>query len=118
MTRRLFLIHWNEEEAKERAERLRAEGWEVEVEAKDGADAAERIKASPPDAVVVSLSRLPSHGRETARYLRSRYAPEDLPIVFVGGDEEKVARVREAVPQAAYTSFEGLPGVLEELTGG
>lgn len=117
MTGRLFLIHWDAVEAEERAERLRAEGWEVETEAEDGADAAERIRADVPAAVVISLDRLPSHGRETAHYLRSRYGESELPIVFVDGDEEKVEAARERVPEAVFTTSDELPDVLGKLAG-
>lgn len=117
MKGRLMLIHWHPAEAEERAGRLRAEGWEVEVEAEDGADAAERIRAEVPAAVVISLARLPSHGRETAAYLRDRYRESELPIVFVDGDPEKVEGVRDRVPEAAFTSWDDLGTVLEKLAG-
>lgn len=112
-----MLIHWHPAEAEERAERLRAEGWEVDVEAEDGADAAERIRADLPRAVVISLARLPSHGRETGVYLRDRYRGSELPIVFVDGDPEKVEGVRGRVPEAAFTSWDDLPAALEKLAG-
>lgn len=115
MTGRLLLIHWHPEEAEERGERLRAEGWEVEVEAADGADAAERIRNDRPAVVVISLTRLPSHGRETAVYLRDRYTEPELPIVFVDGDPEKVEGVRERVPEAAFTDWDDLPAILEKV---
>jgi CheY-like chemotaxis protein len=116
MKGRLFLIHWDAAEAEERADRLRAAGWEVETEAEDGADAAERIRADLPAAVVVSLARLPSHGRETSHYLRSRYGESELPIVFVDGTEDKVEAARERVPEAVFTVSDELPAVLQELT--
>lgn len=118
MSGRIFLIHWHRGEAARHADALRRAGWTVEVEAEDGARAAERIAAEPPDAVVIYLARLPSHGRETAHYLRTRYPPEDLPIVFVGGDEEQVARTRERVPEATFVGEEGLLAALESLAAG
>lgn len=115
MKGRVLLIHWHETEAQERAEPLRAAGWEVDVESADGAAAAQRAQAAPPDAVVVSLARLPSHGRETARFLREHSSQGELPIVFVDGDPETVAEVRSRVPDTAATSAEELPKVLQAL---
>jgi CheY-like chemotaxis protein len=112
---RLVLIHWHQEEADERAELLRAEGWEVEVEAADGADAAERIRNDRPAVVVISLARLPSHGRETAVYLRDRYTESELPVVFVDGDPEKVEGVRDRVPEAVYTTWDEVASVLQKF---
>ena len=76
---RLFLIHWNASEAEEHAGRLRSEGWSVDIEAQDGARAAKLVRDDHPDAVVVYLTHLPSHGRETARYLRSTKATRGHP---------------------------------------
>lgn len=111
----LFLIHWNGGEAENLAAPLREEGWAVEVEAEDGARAVERIRDQAPAAVVIFLRRLPSHGRETAHALRAMKATRHVPILFVDGEEEKLARVRERVPDAVYTTAEQLPEALGDL---
>jgi DNA-binding response OmpR family regulator len=117
MKGRLFLIHWDMAEAEERAGRLRAEGWEVEVEAEDGAAACRRIKEARPVAVVVELTRLPSHGRETADSLRRAKATRAVPILFVGGRGLALAKTRAKVPDAVYTTPEGLAEALATLVG-
>lgn len=114
MPSRLFLIHWNEAEAKELAEPLLAAGWQVEWEAEDGARASRRVLAEPPAVVVIYLTRLPSHGRETARYLRSRHGGRNLPFVFVG-DPERAERVRPHVPDAEYVAHEELMATLASI---
>lgn len=98
----LLLVHWNAEEAESFAQPLRASGWEVEIEAEDGHRAWERVKNAPPEALVVYLQRLPSHGRETARAIRKTKAGRDLPILFVGGDEAKLDKVRQQVPDGIF----------------
>ncbi|MBI2304533.1 MAG: hypothetical protein HYU86_07285 [Chloroflexi bacterium] len=118
MKGKLFLIHWSASEAAEFAIPLRARGWQVEVEAEDGARAGKRIKENPPHVVVIYLTRLPSHGRETARYLRSLKATRHLPIVFVDGKEEAVARVRADVPDAVFTVTEELETVISKFAKG
>ncbi len=102
MNGRLFLIHWNEKEAEAHADVLREMGWEVELESQDGAYACKRIKAAPPDVVVIYLTRLPSHGVATAAYLQSARITREIPIVVVGGSPEKVEQVREMIPEGVY----------------
>ena len=116
MKGRLFLIHWNAAEAEGHASELRSGGWNVEVEAKDGARAGKRIIADPSYAVVIYLTRLPSHGRETASHLRSIKATRDMPIIFVDGKEEAVEKTRAKVPDAVYTTSAELGNALTKLS--
>jgi|GEM_PF-3342040 len=97
---KILLVHWNAEEAEERAQRLRGAGFEATPCSSQGGEGFRELRASPPDAVVVDLSRLPSHGREVAAFLRRQKATRHVPIAFVGGAPEKVARVRELLPDA------------------
>src|SRR5256885_1582762 len=61
---RIRLFHWNPEEALAVADILRGAGFEVDYEAKIDPAKFRALRQSPPDAVVIDLSRLPSHGRE------------------------------------------------------
>lgn len=110
---RIALIHWNVEEAEQRARRLRAHGHQVMSHSDQGGNAAREAVAEPPDVVVIDLSRLPSHGRECGIYLRGRKATRHLPLVFVGGAPEKVARVEAALPDAVYTPWSRIRGAVK-----
>ena len=113
---RVFLVHWNEAEADERREQLHAWGHEVVgTETEDGDRAVRAILDEPPQVVVIHLDRLPSHGRETAHALRQTKPGQLIPLVFVGGEADKVRKVRDVVSQAVYTSAEDLEGVLGDL---
>ncbi len=112
---RLFLIHWNDDELNELAQPLRAAGWQVQTESEDGARAGKAILADPPDAVVIYLTRLPSHGRETASYLRTKLGPDQLPIIFVEGQTEKLEQVQAKVPDAIFADSRSLMKRLENL---
>jgi DNA-binding NarL/FixJ family response regulator len=101
---RLFYIHWNPIEAEAWASSFREDGWDVRLEAKDGDRASRRILGDPPDVVVISLTRLPSHGREAAVYLRSRKGGSEVPIVFVDGTLDAVGKAASKVPEAIYTT--------------
>ncbi|UCE35879.1 MAG: hypothetical protein JSW00_09930 [Thermoplasmata archaeon] len=116
MKGRLYLIHWHPFEAQEYAINLRAEGWQVDVESKDGAQAGRKILSEIPDAVVIYLSRLPSHGCVTARSLRAYKEGRDLPIVFVDGKEEAIEMTKIKVPDCVFTTSDELENVLSRVS--
>ena len=99
------LVHWNEDEGLERQQLLEAFGFEAAFDFGDGVFAMRQIRASHPDAVVIDLTRMPSHGREVATGVRSAKATRHIPIVFVGGEPEKVARTKQLLPDAVYTTW-------------
>lgn len=57
---------------------------------------------------MIDLGRLPSHGREVAHALRQSKALCRIPIVFVAGAEEKVARIKGEMPDAVYSGWEDI----------
>ncbi|HSM17437.1 MAG TPA: hypothetical protein VK845_10650, partial [Gemmatimonadales bacterium] len=63
------------------------------------------LKQEQPDALVIDLTRQPSMGRDVAFAIRHARSTRLLPIVFVEGDPEKVARIKRQVPDAVYTSW-------------
>jgi len=99
------LIHWNEDKGLERQQQLEAFGFDAAFDFGDGVSAMRQIRASPPDAVVIDLSRMPSHGREVAHGLRGAKGTRHVPIVFVDGEPEKVARTKQLLPDAVYTTW-------------
>jgi hypothetical protein len=103
---RVQLIHWNAEEADERAERLRALGYDVSCDLSAGPAFLRALKQDPPAAIVIDLARLPSQGRDMGISLRKGGATRHVPLVFVGGEPKKVARIRDLLPDAVYTSWE------------
>ncbi len=100
-------------EAAALAREISSFGWHVDFESSDGAKASKLIREHSPNAVVIYLSRLPSHGRETAKSLRETKGMKKLPIVFVDGNDEVVQRTRAQVPDAVYTTSEELESILE-----
>jgi CheY-like chemotaxis protein len=106
------LIHWNADEARQKAEKLRAAGYEVACEPFDAAGL-RQLKENPPAAVLIDLGRLPSQGRDVGLALRKTKATRQVPLVFVRGEPEKVDRVRELLPDAVYTTWRGIRGALK-----
>ena len=70
-----------------------------------------------PDAVVISLDRLPSHGRAVAEWLWQAKKRQSIPLVFVGGTAEKVETMRERFPAAVYCARERLVEMLAAIKG-
>ena len=99
------LIHWNEDEGLERQRQLESLGYDVAFEGGDSSLALRVLRAGAPDAVVVDLTRLPSHGREVGRVLRASKSTRHVPLVYVGGEPAKVALTRALLPDATYTTW-------------
>jgi len=100
----VWLACWNDEEFVERAGVLRAAGYEVGRLRGETAEL-RAMDANPPVAVVIDLSRLPSHGRAIGWALRERKGTRAIPLVFVDGEAGKVERVRTVMPDATYTTW-------------
>jgi hypothetical protein len=99
------LVCWKEAVASERAELLRKAGAKVDASVFNPAGMITRLRQDPPAVVVIDLDRLPSHGRAVAVMLRTSKSLRHIPIVFAGGVEEKIARVREEIPDGIFTSW-------------
>jgi len=100
----IFLVHWDKPEAEAHAKTLRAWGWNVDFEYEDGARAGAAIKLSPPDAVVIYHTRLPSHGRATADYLAEAKSTRKIPLIFVGGEGQALEKTKAKIPNGEFIS--------------
>jgi len=109
---RVLLIHWNASEAAERAGRLRDAGFDAYSFSGPGGAAFRALAEQPPDAIVIDLSRLPSHGSAVGIAFRQRKSTRLLPLVFLEGDPEKTARIRDLLPDATYTSWPKISAAL------
>jgi CheY-like chemotaxis protein len=111
---RIRLMHSRAAEAARYIDALRAAGLKVEYDEKLSLALLKRFRESPPDAFVIDLSRLPSHGREVAITLRQSPRTRQVPIVFCDGDEEKVEKVRAVLPDASYCTLAKLPAAVRK----
>jgi hypothetical protein len=114
MKSRVCLIHWNQVEAQQRAESLRAAGFQPEVIVPADRSLLKTLKNDPPAAVVISLDRLPMQGRDVALAIRLNTGTRLIPLVFAGGEQEKIARVREAIPDACYSPWDEIRAALQQ----
>jgi len=110
---RVRLVHWKREEGDKRAEALRVAGYEVAFDGATGPGLLRRVKEAPPAAMVIDLARMPSWGREIGVAMRQAKSTRQVPLVFAGGDPEKVARIRDLLPDAVYTEWAGIKSALK-----
>ena len=105
---RVVVIHWQEAEGAERVKSLKAAGYDARcLTPRGGAAVLRALGEHPPDALVIDLTRSPSQGRAVAIELRRRKATRLVPLIFAGGAPEKVASLRELLPDAGYTEWDG-----------
>jgi DNA-binding response OmpR family regulator len=110
---RLFLLHWDKAEAEVYANNLRQQGWDVDVESEDGGRASKAIKLEPPTVVVTYLSHKPSHGLATTEYLAETKSTRQIPLIFVGGEGDGLAKAKAKLPNAKYINEDQLAKTLE-----
>lgn len=103
--RRVRLIHWNAVEARDRAVRLAAAGYSTNFKMPTGMDFVGTLRDDPPAAVVIDLHRLPMQGRAVALAIRQSGKTRHLPLVFVDGVPEKIARVQKHLPDGVFTDW-------------
>ena len=110
---RLFYVHWNEGECKERVRELRRAGHVVR--AHWSTTTSPDLKAKLPEALVISLDRLPSHGRAIAEWLWEAKKRQHIPIVFEGGAADKVAATKAKFVAALYCRTGAVADALARL---
>ncbi|QNI33025.1 hypothetical protein H7849_03335 [Alloacidobacterium dinghuense] len=109
------LICWNDELAQQYAKEIAKLGYQVEASSLRGSSAfVTHFRSLNPAVVAIDLDRLPSHGREVAIVLRGSRTTRHIPIVFAGGVDEKVARLRAELPDAIFTSWQKIAGALKK----
>jgi hypothetical protein len=62
----------------------------------------------------VDLDRRPSEGRSIGVMLRRYASTRPVPLVFAGGEDNQVARVRNLLPDATYTPWERVRGAVSK----
>jgi DNA-binding NarL/FixJ family response regulator len=112
---RIFHVHWNKREAIETVRSLRNAGHVVRYHADAGGEAWKLLKESPPDVLIISLDRLPSHGRRIAAVTHEYKKLRDLPVIFVGGGKDQVDVTRKEFPDAVYCSFDSLLNTIKKV---
>jgi len=110
---RVRLYHWKAEEATPLVAKLRAAGYEV-VHKPEARTSTRELKESGAVAVVIDLSRMPSHGKYVGAWLRGSKSTRHIPLVFCGRRGGEGRGDQKQLPDAVYASVAGIGGSSEE----
>jgi len=112
---RVAVVSYDAADGASLADRLRREGFDAQPYQHLGSKGFRELRARPPDAIVIDLLRMPSYGRAMGALLRESKTLRTIPLVFVEGDPEKTARVRELLPDAAFATLPRIPPALRRV---
>jgi hypothetical protein len=101
----LRLVSWNPQAAAERERELEKAGFKVHAGPAPTKQLATHFRDLAPAAIVIDMDKLPSHGRAVAVVLRTTKSTRHFPLVFAGGEPEKVERARRDMPDACFTDW-------------
>jgi hypothetical protein len=107
------VIHRDPAEAAFRAARLQSQDIDAEPYTSRGTRGFRFIRATPPDAIVIDLTQLPSYGRIMGALIRESKSLRTIPLVFIEGDPEKTAKVRATLPDAAYAPWSKIGAAIQ-----
>lgn len=110
----ILYVHWHQQEAEAAIAAMQAEGHEV----LGHTSTQEHLRLGDwmPQAVVISLERLPSHGRAIAEWFQEAKKRRGVPLIFVGGKADKIGATKKKFPQAIYCAAEELPAILGQIS--
>jgi CheY-like chemotaxis protein len=112
----VYLIHWDDDGRNQRAVELRKYGYEVIDSIFSGSKLFNKLEELQPWTILIDLTRLPSQGRDVGVALRRRKGTRHIPIVFVGGEAEKVADIKALLPDAGYCDWDTVETAIVEMS--
>jgi hypothetical protein len=115
LMRTVRLFHWRASEAQTVIASLREAGYRVLHNPETQSPSVRQIREAGTFAIVIDLSRLPSHGRYVGAWVRGSKGTRHIPLIFTGGEAGKVAAIKKEIPEAIYTSHARLPAVLKRV---
>jgi response regulator RpfG family c-di-GMP phosphodiesterase len=106
----LFYIHFNKEELEEKLKPLK--NLKLKLLSHYSTEETAQWGEQLPDIFVISLNRLPSHGRQYAQWIWEAKKRQHIPIIFTDGQPDKVEATLAKFPNARYCTSEQLHGLL------
>jgi CheY-like chemotaxis protein len=110
---RAVLLHRSEEEGAEGLNLLRAAGWDGKLWTLVTPAVIREWAAEAPDAILIDLSRRPSHGKEVAMACRERKGLRTTPLVFLEGAAEPVEALRGQHADAVFSDWKHIRSALK-----
>lgn len=111
---RIQLIHWKPAEAEPRIRQLEAAGHEVLYVPPDPQGTLRHLRDQGLEAIVIDLTRSPSHGREVGRACRMSPSLRPIPLIYVDGEPEKVDLIKKILPDASYTGWSKIRSAIKQ----
>jgi hypothetical protein len=111
---RVVVIHYDVAEAALVASRIRRENFDAEAYPVLGGAGLPAIRATPPDAVVIDLTRMPSYGRSMGALFRESKSLRRIPLVFIEGEPAKTRLVKKLLPDAVFCNVLRIGPALEK----
>lgn len=108
----LFYVHWDEGECRALVSELESAGHRVRLHWSKKEHA--KIEDDT-DVLIISLDRLPSHGRAIAEWFWAAKKRRAKPIVFVGGEPPKVTETKKWFPSAVFCTPSRLSATVDHL---
>ncbi len=105
---KIHLFCFDKKNLSDRVAQLGAQGHGVDARTPDAPDFFKKLKLNPPEVFIIDLSRTPSQGRDIGVYLRTAKPTRNVPLIFVGGDQGKVDKVKTLLPDASFTTWEAI----------
>ena len=110
------LIHWHRDEADVLLKRLQNSEFMM-THMEINPQKLKQLKSNPPRAFIISLERLPAQGRDIAIMLRREVATRHIPLIFVGGEPQKSAAIRNILPDATFCAWDKVQqSVMDRIT--
>jgi hypothetical protein len=106
----LFYLHWHEQELIERIEPLKDLG--LNIQAHWSTYETPMWVEGLPDIFVISLDRLPSHGKKYAEWLLKAKKRQHIPLIFVDGQSDKVELLQQNFPKAIFCKSDALRTII------
>lgn len=110
---RIFYLHWNEDELKQRIQPLLKQGYHVSFHF----NTLETAKFDElPDIFVLSLDRLPSHSKAYAAWIFEAKKRQHIRLIFVDGKPDKVEQTKAKFPKAIYCTSDTLISTIKNTS--
>lgn len=113
MSKRILYFHWHNEETTANVSKIKLKGYVVELGVLNSQVDFKTIRNNPPDIFLIDLTRIPSHGKEVAVGFRSYKSTKQIPIIFIDGVKDKVAKIQDILPDAIFTSWVNLKSAIK-----
>lgn len=115
LRRVIRLFHFRESEAQPLIDLLKDGGYDVYYPGEREPSPYSKIRAMNPYAVVIDMTRLPSHGRYIGAEIRAHKGIRHVPLVYVDATDAALEQTQRMFPDATFTTRTKLLNALKKV---